>query len=96
MVAAREPHGEIATVARDSTLPNYGRDFLPNTDETLRIRGAGKGLTLYDDLERDAHAFAVLQKRMLAVSSREWEVEPASDAPADGRGSNSRPSSPTG
>ncbi len=26
MAAARAPRGEIATVARDSTLPNYGGD----------------------------------------------------------------------
>lgn len=50
----------------------------PNTDETLKTRGGGKGLKLYEDLKRDAHTGAVLAKRKLAVTSRPWRVEPAS------------------
>jgi phage gp29-like protein len=75
---------EIATVQRSLVTPVYG-GILPNTDETLRTRGGGKGLAIYDEVERDAHAFAVLNKRKLAVIRREWEVRPASDAAADVR-----------
>ena len=75
---------EIASVARMHTA-HYGGNVLPNTDETLRTRGGGKGLRLYAELKRDAHCGAVLQKRRLAVVTREWHVDPASEAPADVR-----------
>ncbi len=54
-----------------------------NTDETLKNRAGSDGLKLYDDIENDTHASAVLQKRKLAVLARDWEIVPASDAPDD-------------
>lgn len=54
-----------------------------NTDETLKNRAGSDGLKLYDDIEKDTHASAVLQKRKLAVLARDWEIVPASDAPDD-------------
>lgn len=73
---------EIATIERDIHRVFYGT-VLPNNDDTLQQRGGAKGLKIYDELKRDAHAGAVLGKRKLAVTSRPWIVEPASDAPAD-------------
>ena len=73
---------EIATIAKDWVHPPFGGAIL-NYDETLLARGNGKGLKIYDELERDCHAFAVLQKRKLAVIAKEWTVLPASDAPID-------------
>lgn len=73
---------EIATVARDPKPRAFNGVFVP-TDETLAARGGAKGYALYDEIERDGHAYAVLQKRRMAVIARDWVVEPASDAPRD-------------
>lgn len=73
---------EIATVQRDIFVFPY-MGILENLDETLKSRGRGKGLKIYDELERDCHAFAVLQKRKLAVTSRPWRVDPASEDARD-------------
>ncbi len=74
--------GEVAGIKRDITFPAF-MGLLANRDDTLLTRGSGKGLKLYDEIERDCHAFAVLQKRKLAVIARQWEVQPATDAPLD-------------
>lgn len=73
---------EIASIQRDVTRLMFG-GVLQNTDDTLITRGQGKGLKIYDEIERDAHAFADLQKRKLAVTSRPWMVESASDSAMD-------------
>ncbi len=62
---------EIATVARDPMIPQYTATLDPQ-DETLRLKGGGRGIGLYDEIRRDPHAMAVLQKRTLEVCSREW------------------------
>lgn len=74
---------EIATTGKD--LDIFGGYFgrLPNRDATLLAQGGGKGLALYDEVARDPHAGSVLQTRALAVTSREWEVVPASESPRD-------------
>ncbi len=81
---ARPELGEIASIQRDINRVMFG-GVLENLDDTLKTRGGGKGLKIYEELERDAHAYAVLQKRRLAVTSRPWQVDPASDAPQDKR-----------
>lgn len=73
---------EIASIRRDITVPFFG-NVMRNTDATLMTRGGVKGLHLYDEVERDARAYSVLQKRKLAVISRPWTVKPASDSPRD-------------
>lgn len=73
---------EIATAATDPYVPSF-QLVLPPTDETLRLRGAGKGFALYDEIRKDPHAFAILQKRKLEVTSREWSVTPASESRLD-------------
>lgn len=73
---------EIATVERDINRVFFGA-VLTNQDETLLSRGGGKGLKIYDELKKDAHAGALLSKRKLAVTSRPWKVEPASDRRLD-------------
>ncbi|QCI65640.1 DUF935 domain-containing protein [Phreatobacter stygius] len=74
----------IASARNDITIPRFNTVMQP-LDETLLARGGGKGLALYDEIERDTHAYAVLQKRKLALVAREWEVEPASDDALDQR-----------
>ncbi len=72
----------IANAANDITIPYYS-GALQYVDDTLIQRGGGKGLKIYDEIERDTHGFAMLQKRKKTLVAREWEVEPASDSPRD-------------
>lgn len=81
-----EMRNEIASIRRDVTYPVFfGRltQILQNRDDTLLTRGGSKGLKLYDEIERDAHAYAMLEKRKNAVIAREWGVDAASDSPRD-------------
>ena len=73
---------EIASIKRDPLQPLFSGLIQPN-DDTLATRGQGKGLKLYEEVERDAHVFACLHKRKMAVIARDWEVTPASDARLD-------------
>ncbi|MBI0141214.1 DUF935 family protein [Bartonella sp. W8125] len=68
----------IATVSNDITVPNYTTVLRPQ-DETLIAKGGGKGIRLYEEVERDGHAKSVLEKRIAKVISREWVVMPAED-----------------
>lgn len=67
---------EVAIIARQLILGSFDR-LLPN-DDTLLTRGGGNanGLKLYDELERDPKVWETLQKRKLALTSRNWKVEP--------------------
>ncbi|MDR2710295.1 MAG: DUF935 domain-containing protein [Burkholderiales bacterium] len=79
--AMRPEKREIATRARDIWRRPYG-GVIQNYDDTLITRGGGKGIWLYDELERDTTVYASLSKRKSAVTSRAWKVDPASeDAP---------------
>ncbi|MBN8488228.1 MAG: DUF935 family protein [Burkholderiales bacterium] len=87
MATILDQHGkpltqEIASIERDLHRTFYGRR-LTNDDDTLVTRGKTKGLRIYEELKRDAHAGAVLNKRKLAVTSRPWSVQPASKAATD-------------
>ncbi len=77
-----ETKQEIATVQKDITFPAY-LGILRANDPTLETRGNGRSYAIYDDIERDCHAFGVLNKRKLAVVARPWQVDPASDDPLD-------------
>ena len=66
---------EIASAVRNFFEPVFN-GLLHPLDDTLATRGGGKGLRIYDELERDPHCYAVLQKRKLALISREWDVLP--------------------
>jgi phage gp29-like protein len=75
---------EIATIQTDPNRMLFGDRIQPE-DATLATRGAGKGLWLYDELERDGQVFATLQTRRLALIGRRWEVDPGDDSPAAAR-----------
>lgn len=68
----------IANARNDVTIPNYS-NVLQTIDDTLLTRGRGKGLALYDELEKEGFAFSVLQKRKKTLLAREWAVEPGGD-----------------
>lgn len=73
---------ELAGAKTDIFNPPMGI-VLRNHDDTLQSRGAGKGLKLYDEVERDPHCFAVLQKRKMAIVAYAWDVEPATSSLRD-------------
>lgn len=72
----------IASVANDITIPFFS-GVLQHADDTLIAQGGGKGLAIYDEIERDTHAGAMLDKRKNALVSRDWEVEAGGDRPID-------------
>lgn len=72
----------IASVANDITIPFF-TGILRHADDTLIAQGDGKGLAIYDEIERDPFAGAMLDKRKNALISRDWEVEPGGDRPID-------------
>lgn len=72
----------IADARNDITIP-FWSGVLQHADETLIQQGGGKGLAIYDEIERDSHAFAMLQKRKSGLTARAWEVQPAGDRPID-------------
>jgi hypothetical protein len=67
---------EVSIIARQLILGTFDR-LLP-ADDTLLTRGGGtaNGLKLYDELERDPKVWETLQKRKLAVTSRNWKAAP--------------------
>ena len=73
---------EVATIAKDITYLAF-QSVLASHDDTLKTRGSGKSYKIYDELERDCHAYGVLQKRKLAVVARPWQVDPASEDALD-------------
>lgn len=75
---------EIATRRRDIIYPAYAR-LMSEEDGTLATRGGSKGVRVYDEIERDAYAYACLHKRKMAVIGREWQVEPATSSRLDKR-----------
>ena len=71
---------EVATTTKDVDIFAGYLGRLENPDPTLLSQAAGKGLKLYDEVDRDAHAGSVLQTRYLAVAGLEWDVVPADDS----------------
>jgi phage gp29-like protein len=71
---------EIATNAKDIDIFAGWLSRLENPDPVLRTEAGGKGLKLYDEVARDPHAGSVLQTRALAVTGKEWVVEPADES----------------
>ncbi|PTV94030.1 uncharacterized protein DUF935 [Rhodobacter aestuarii] len=72
----------IANARNDITIPFFS-GVLQNADDTLIQQGGGKGLKIYDEIERDTHAGAMLEKRKGALISRDWKVEPGGERPID-------------
>jgi len=88
------PQGEVAPARRDYDLfAGYirplgrgsravmGNALLDNPDDVLRTQSHGRGVRLYEDLERDPHLFACLSSRKLAVAGQPWRIVPAASDP---------------
>src|SRR5664280_2205555 len=76
---------EVATIQKDFDIFTGWLLRLENPDPVLRTESMGKGLKLYDEVERDAHAGSVLQQRIMAIIGKEWEIIPAKSARKMGR-----------
>lgn len=76
---------EIATITKDVDYLAGWIKRLENPDPVLRTEAYGKGIKLYDEVARDAHAAAVLQQRIGAVVGKEWEIVPAESPARIGR-----------
>jgi len=76
---------EIATAEKDLDIFAGWIKRLENPDPTLRTEAQGKGLKLYDEVDRDPHAGSVLQTRYLAVVGKDWDILPAKSATKLGR-----------
>lgn len=74
---------EFAPLAKDPMVSAFQAVIVPQ-DPTLAQSGS-KGISLYDEIRRDPHAHAVLQKRAMEVTAREWTVTAASDKRSDKR-----------
>jgi len=68
----------LAQNTNDVFMPQFTRVLRP-TDYTLLVKGAGKGIRLYDEVLQDGHAYSVLNKRKDKVIAREWKVKAAED-----------------
>jgi phage gp29-like protein len=78
--------GEIATTADGMDITRYtGGQLLWPTDEVLRQRGGGLDLTIYKQVLSDPKCYSSFAERRSAVTSAEWDVEPASDRRVDKR-----------
>lgn len=84
MTSKRDLTKEIASARRDITIPVFSGLLRPQ-DDTLISRGGARGYKVYDEVVRDCHAYAVVQKRKMAVVAREWRVDPASEDARDKR-----------
>lgn len=74
--------GEIATTRSDPFVPSFQTTMQP-TDEILVANGGASAYKVYDEIRRDPHAHAILQKRKMEVISREWQVFEASERRID-------------
>jgi phage gp29-like protein len=86
MPIPRALRSEIAVVRNDPHLPTYGGSMLTPAHYDAIIQSQGRHwdyFKLYEDIERDAHAFSVLQTRKMDVVHREWMVEPGGEKRAD-------------
>lgn len=88
-MTAKIPHikktDEVATLAKDIDIYAGWIRRLENPDPVLRSEAAGRGLRLYDEVDRDAHAGSVLQQRIMAVVGKEWDILPAKSTRKAGR-----------
>lgn len=73
-IPAADLDTEVASRLRDPFEVNY-LGVLRTQDPLLLERGNG-GVDIYRDLMRDGKVFSAMQKRVLALISKPWQVEP--------------------
>jgi phage gp29-like protein len=73
---------ELAATWKNVFSPSFNGLLRPD-DDTLLLRGRGRGIRIYRELMRDAHCYMVITKRKMSVISRTWMINPASKSPRD-------------
>ncbi|KAA6404480.1 DUF935 domain-containing protein [Candidatus Tokpelaia sp.] len=68
----------LATNQNDVYMPQYTK-AMRSQDRTILMKGAGKGIRLYDEVLEDGHAYSVLNKRKDKIIARNWVVEAAEE-----------------
>ena len=81
-ISSRSYSGEIATPRNSNVYPLYCNNRVVSRDWTLRTKSTQFGestYAIYDDVLRDPHAYAVMQKRYMEVIGRGWIVHAGSE-----------------
>lgn len=76
---------EIATLENDIDFFTGWLNYFENPDPVINTEANGEGIKLYDIIEKDPHAFSVLQTRRLSVVGKEWGIIPADYETRKGR-----------
>lgn len=66
---------QIATPHNDILVPVFGTLMQP-TDDVLISQGGGRGVKIYDELQRDPLVNSLLEKRKRGLIARPWTVTP--------------------
>ena len=82
---AKPPMEEVASIRKDFDIYWGWINRLENPDPVMKREAYGRGLKLYDEVDRDAHAGSVLQQRYMAVVGKDWAIIPAKTAIKKGR-----------
>ncbi|MBL8510591.1 MAG: DUF935 family protein [Betaproteobacteria bacterium] len=73
---------QIASLKSDPWFAGYTLQ-LKNADPILATRGQGRGLAIYEEIERDTQVYSALEKRKLQVIAKPWQVTPPADPTPD-------------
>lgn len=73
---------EIASIKRDFLWRGWD-GLLPDGDELARLKGQGQGVDIYDKLKTETVVADKLDRRILGLVSKPWEVTPGGDKLAD-------------
>ncbi len=76
---------EVSSAVSDPFWAYYIGQALINPDKTLRTEGGGRAVEIFEDLERDPQVRSNLQTRRLAVTGKEWSIEPGTQSAQDAR-----------
>lgn len=74
---------EIGGLGTDPDIFYGWLDYLENPDPIIRYESNGQGIALYDEVDRDDRAGAVLEARYDAVAGEDFEMQPASTSQRD-------------
>jgi phage gp29-like protein len=73
---------EIASIKRDFMYQGWD-GLLPDGDELARAKGQGQGVDVYDKLKTETVVADKLDRRILGLVSKPWEVTPGGEKLAD-------------
>lgn len=72
---------EVATAEKDIDIFSGYLGKMENPDKVLQYESQGRGVRIYEELDKDGQVYAMLQTRALSVQSCEWDIIPPSGDP---------------